>query len=423
MSGGKSPGSPGKGITREAAAVWEPVDALVPWERNPRKNDAAVPRVAESIRRFGFVAPVVVWRERGRLVAGHTRLKAMRRLLASDPAFAPPGAPGAGVVPVRYVSFASEAEADAYALADNRLGEIAEWDEPELKAILAQLDDELRAAAGFVDEPEVPELEGEDVVIEPPADPVTKLGDVWVLGRHRLVCGDSTKAETFAALMGEERAALLWTDPPYNVEIVGGNHALSPAERKAKGGKVIQNDAMSDEAFRAFLVSAFAACDGVLAPGAGFYVAHADCEGYNFLGAVRDVGWKFSQWVVWVKDSFVLGRKDYHSRHEPILYGWKLGAAHHAVTDRTQDTVWEIPRPKRSEQHPTMKPPELIERALKNSSDPDAVVLDAFGGSGSTLVACEKTGRQARLVELDPAYCDVIVARWEGLTGKKAHRV
>jgi site-specific DNA-methyltransferase (adenine-specific) len=179
---------------------------------------------------------------------------------------------------------------------------------------------------------------------------------------------------------------------------------------------------MSDADFRSFLVDAFKAADEVLAPGGAFYIAHADSEGFNFRGAVRDVGWKTAQCLVWVKDRFVMGRQDYQWRHEPILYGWKEGAAHHALTDRTQDTVWLCDRPAKSEQHPTMKPIDLVERAVANSSNHGEAVLDLFGGSGTTLLACERRERAACLMELDPAYCDVIVERWERYTGRKALR-
>jgi len=408
-----------------AAAVWAPIASLKEWARNPRANDGApVEKVAKSLRAFGFVAPICVWESTGRMVAGHTRLKALRSILAVEPDFVPKGAPGPGLVPVRFHEFTDEAEADAYAIADNRLAEEADWAKDALAEIVGELAAErmdLLDAAGL-EHSEIEELllvpgGGPDDVDEvpelPKSEPVTQLGDVWVLGRHRLICGDSTNGEVVARLMAGGQASLLWTDPPYNVAYVG----------KTKNALTIQNDSMADGVFREFLVAAFRAADGVMANGAVFYIAHADGEGFNFRGAVRDIGWKLAQCLIWVKDVFVMGRQDYHWRHEPILYGWKLGAGHHMLEDRTQDTVWECPRPKRSEEHPTMKPVELVERAVKNSTGAGEIVLDIFGGSGTTLVACERTGRTSRLVELDPRYCDVIVERWERMTGEKAHRL
>lgn len=402
-------------MSLESAAEWVHVDELRPWEKNPRKNDPAVPRVAESIKRFGFVSPIVVWQGGNRMVAGHTRLKAMRALLKESPGFVAKGAPAPGMVRVAFHEFADEHEADVYALADNRLGEIAEWDDDAVADITRQWSKEDVAVAGFDDDEPAAELGDPDDVPDGPAqgEAVTQRGDLWLLGEHRLLCGDSTSEADVARVMNGERAVRLWTDPPYNVAYVG----------KTKDALTIKNDSMDDVAFRAFLVAAFSAADAVMAHGAVFYIAHADSEGFNFRGATRDVGWKMAQCLIWAKDVFVMGRQDYHWKHEPILYGWKPGAGHHSVKDRTQDTLWEIPRPKRSEEHPTMKPVALITRAIQNSSSKGALVLDVFGGSGTTLIACEETQRLARLVELDPHYCDVIVARREKYTGKKATRV
>lgn len=401
-----------------AAATWVHWSALRRWVKNPRKNAHAVPKIAAAIRKFGFVAPAVVWTEADRLVAGDTRVQAMAQICAEDPAFVPRGAPGPGLMRVVHHSFASEAEADAYALADNRLGELAEWDAAGVNDILASLDQRDRVVIGF-DVPlvvprEKPVLNEDEVPPTPSAaETVTKTGDIWELGVHRLICGDSTKPETFSTLLGASKASLLWTDPPYNVNYVGGT----------KQALTIENDALGDE-FPAFLTSAFAAIDTVLEPGAVFYVAGPSGPDFRHFGnAAFDVGWHYAQTIIWVKSAFVLGRGDYHYRHEHMMYGWKLGAPHRKLADRTQDSVWEFARPRRNGEHPTMKPVELIERALVNSSAEDAIVLDAFGGSGSTLIACEKTGRRARLVELAPTYCDVIVRRWEHLTGKLATKV
>jgi DNA modification methylase len=359
------------------------------------------------------------------MVAGHTRLKAMRAIAAEEPSFVPTGAPGPGMVRVIFHEFASENDADAYAMADNRLSEGVEYDEVLLREHILKLSDEDKLIVGVDDIDLAPEKLTLDEDEVPPlqAKAVSKLGDIYVLGRHRVMCGSSTEKADMQLLMGADKANLLWTDPPYNVAIVGGAHALSATERKKAGKKTIDNDAMSETEFRSFLTTAFQVFDEYMLPGTIFYIAHADVEGYNFRGAVRDTGWKHTQLIIWYKDSFVLGRQDYHSIHESILYGWKEGAGHLRLKDRTQTTVWEFPRPKKSEEHPTMKPIELIERAIRNSTIVDGIVLDGFGGSGSTLIAAERTGRISRLMELDPRYVDVIVKRWEQLTGEKATRI
>lgn len=387
----------------EPAAVWVPLDDLRPWLGNPRKNSDAIKAVADSIRKFGFGAPLVARREDRQLIAGHTRLLAARRL-------------GLTHVPVRYLDLSPE-DAQLLALADNKLGEIAEWDDGMLGRILEELKGAGAnlATTGF-DAGEIDRLLAtlnaertadieEDPVPEPPETADSVAGTVYQLGPHRLLCGDSTQAADVQKVVAGDRVSLLWTDAPYNVAYEG-----------AAGS--IMNDSMSREAFRAFLVNAFRACDSVMPPGAAFYLAHADTEGLAFRQAVETVGWKLSSCLIWRKDSLVLGRGDYHWQHEPILYGWKPGASHHAVEDRTQTTVWDVDRPKRSELHPTTKPVPLIERAIKNSTESGETVLDVFGGSGSTLIAAARTGRKALLVELDPKFCDVIRARWARFEAK-----
>ncbi len=398
---------------------WVPIDALRRWARNPRKNDGApVERVAESIRRFGFVAPVVVWTSQRRVVAGHTRLKAMERLLAEDATFVPRGAPAAALVPVRYHEFASETDADLYAIADNRLAELAAWDEQALAALLTELGaldaKGVQIAYGSAEEVEAlldsleaadhaaAAIAGEDPGPDPiPENPVSEVGATYELGAHRLVCGDSTDSAIVRAAAADG-VQLVWTDPPYNVAYQGGT-----AERLT-----IQNDSMSDTAFAELLRGMFTAAIEVTDPGAGIYIAHADTSGHLFRNSMLEAGWLLKQCLVWVKDQFVLGRQDYHWRHEPILYGWKPGAAHRWYGDRAQSTVLEFDRPRRSTEHPTMKPVDLIEYCLGNSTQPGDAVFDGCGGSGSTLIAAARTGRRARLVELDPRYCDVIRRRW-----------
>ena len=258
---------------------------------------------------------------------------------------------------------------------------------------------------------QIPEgLTDEDAVPEVQADPVSKLGDVWLLGKHRVMCGDSTSIDAVETLMAGQQADQLVTDPPYNIAYEGGS----------KKREQIKNDEMGSTDFRQFLRDAFTAADAVMKAGAVFYIWHADTEGYNFRGACLDTGWQVRQTLIWNKDNSAFGRQDYHWKHEPCLYGWKAGAGHLWAADRKQTTIIECKRPSKSELHPTMKPVELMQYQIENNTKGADLVLDLFGGSGSTLIACEKTGRHARLMELDPKYCDVIVRRWQEFTGKQA---
>ena len=241
-----------------------------------------------------------------------------------------------------------------------------------------------------------------DAIPDVREDPVSCSGKVYQLGEHRLMCGDSTKMEDIAELMGDELADMLLTDPPYNVAYVG----------KTADALTIKNDSMEDSQFRAFLVDAFKSATEHLKPGGAFYIWHADSEGYNFRGACHDIGLQVRQCLVWKKNSLVLGRQDYQWIHEPCLYGWKDGAGHYFIDDRTLTTIIEEDKPARSEDHPTMKPIKLFARQIANSSKPGEIVLDTFGGSGTTLIACEQTGRKCRTMELDEHYCDVIRRRW-----------
>jgi len=396
-----------------------PLARLQPYERNARTHSPEqVAQIAASIQEFGFTNPILVGKDDG-IIAGHGRLAAAMDL-------------GLTEVPVIVLDHLSAEQRRAYVLADNKLALNAGWDE-ELLAMELQ---ELQLAEfdlsllGWSDEeladlmPEVEELPPEDAdadaVPEPPEEPVTKPGDVWLLGKHRVMCGDSTVIADVERLMDGSKADLLLTDPPYNVAVVGGNHSLSPEERKKQGGLVIENDKMSDDDFRQFLRDVYSAADAVIKPGGVFYIWHADSEGYNFRGAARDVGWQVRQCLVWNKNSLVMGRQDYHWKHEPCLYGWKEGAGHYWGSDRSQTTVLDFNRPSRNGEHPTMKPVELFQYQLENSTKRGDLVLDLFGGSGTTAIAAEQTSRQARLMELDPRYCDVIVKRWQQFTGKTA---
>jgi site-specific DNA-methyltransferase (adenine-specific) len=385
------------------------VTDLIPYANNARTHsDDQVAKIAASIQEFGFTNPILV--ADGVIVAGHGRLAAARKL-------------GLARVPTIDLSHLSPAQRKAYVLADNRLALDAGWDNDLLKVELEGLQDagfdidligfstdELidlmtEKTVGNTDEDDAPEVDQQSPAVSSP-------GDVWVLGPHRVMCGDSTSLDAVAALMGGALADILITDPPYNVAYEG----------KTKDALTIKNDSMSDDAFRTFLRDAFVAADSVMKAGAVFYVWHADIEGYNFRGACRDTGWTVRQCLVWAKSTMVMGRQDYHCKHEPCLYGWKEGAAHLWAADRKQTTLLNFDKPARNGEHPTMKPVALFEYQLLNNTKGQDVVLDLFGGSGTTVIAAEKNGRVARVMELDPRYCDVIVKRWQEFSGKVAQR-
>jgi site-specific DNA-methyltransferase (adenine-specific) len=304
------------------------------------------------------------------------------------------------------------AMAEANAANLNELLRDAEFGAEALQELVAGLADDAglyQTADGFsLDQPELQE----DEIPEPPAEPVTKPGDLWLLGEHRVLCGDSTKAEDVERLMDGAKADLMMTDPPYNVDYTGGT----------KDSLKVVNDNMHDADFREFLVSCFTAAFGAMKPGASFYIFHADSEGYNFRGAVRDCGEKVRQCLIWEKNALVMGRQDYQWQHEPCLYGWKEGSAHGWYSDRKQTTLLKFDRPHRSQEHPTMKPVGMFAYLIGNSTAPQGLAYDPFLGSGTTLIAAEQLGRKCYGMEISPAYCDVIVKRWELLTGKTATR-
>ncbi len=381
-----------------------PIDTLTLDPANVRRHPAKnLDAIKASLTRFGQQRPVLV-DDKGIIIAGNGTVMAAKAL----------GWPSINIVRTNLKG----SEATAYAIADNRTAELAEWDDDALAQQLAALqieDAELAEAAGFTDAEIAALAEAtvevqEDEVPEAPAEPITKPGDLWLLGEHRLLCGDSTKVEDIERLMAGKRADMWLTDPPYNVDYTG----------KTKDALKVANDSMSDSDFRKFLASAFGAAFGVIKPGASFYIWHADSEGYNFRGAVHDCGEEVRQCLIWNKNVMVMGRQDYQWKHEPCLYGWKKGASHGWYSDRKQTTVLEFDRPSRSEQHPTMKPISLFAYLIGNSTGPQGLILDSFLGSGTSLIAAEQLGRTCYGLELSPAYCDVIVARWETLTGKKA---
>ena len=372
---------------------------LKPYENNPRKNDDAVKYVAESIKEFGFKVPIVIDKNNV-IVAGHTRYKAAKKLKMSE-------------VPCIIADDLTDEQIKAFRLADNKVAEKAEWDFDLLNAELDDIIDLDMELFGFEDalQDDAEEAVEDEFEVELPAEPKSKLGDIYQLGNNRLMCGDSTVLEDVEKLMGGgEQADMLLTDPPYNVNYEG----------KTKDKLKIKNDQMGNDNFRQFLTDAFSNADMVMKPGAVFYIWHADSEGYNFRGACFDAGWTVRQCLIWNKNSMVMGRQDYQWKHEPCLYGWKEGAGHLWASDRKQTTVINFDKPTRNDMHPTMKPIPLFDYQIKNNTKGGDVVLDLFGGSGTTIMACEQNGRRGYSMEYDPRYVDVIVDRWEKFTGAKA---
>ena len=374
-----------------------PIDTVKPYIYNPRVNDQAVDAVARSIEEFGFRSPIVV-DESKTIINGHTRLKAAKQL-------------GLEQVPVLLADDLTEEQVRAFRLADNKTAELAEWDDDMLEEELSLLDDIDMSEFGFeeiVEELEVEEDEGFDD--ELPKEPRAQIGDVYKLGGSRLVCGDSLDPKTYELLCEGEEMDLYLTDPPYNIAYEG----------KTAEALTIENDDMSDEDFRTFLFEAFTAAGDVMKPGASFYIWHAEFEKYNFVGACNDVDWTIRQTLIWNKNQFTLGRQDYQWKHEPCLYGWKPGASHSWYGGYSETTVLDFNKPNKNIEHPTMKPIELFAYLIKNSTKQGDNVLDNFGGSGTTIMACEQLNRRAFVIELDPKYVDVIINRWEEYTGEKA---
>lgn len=385
------------------------IDKLIPATYNPRKNlkpsDAEYVKIKNSIEKFGFVSPLVINKDMT-VIGGHQRLKVLKEM---------------GIVEVECIIVdLDKTNEKALNIALNKIQ--GDWDEEKLEALLQELklEDFDTNLTGF-DFDEVDEILKDvngskeddfdvDSAYEEIEEPITKPGDVWILGKHRLMCGDSAQKEDVMRLMNNQDADMLLTDPPYNVDYVG----------KTSEALKIKNDNMSDNQFYEFLKKVFENMYSVTKEGASIYVFHADIEGLNFRKAFKDAGYKLAECLIWKKDCFVMGRQDYQWQHEPILYGWKEGAAHHFINDRTQSTILEFDRPRQSSLHPTMKPIDLVARLLKNSSKENDKILDLFGGSGSTIIAAEQLNRNCYTMELDPKYCDVIVKRWESLTNKEA---
>ena len=411
---------------------------IVPYDNNPRKNEAAVDAVAASIQEFGFRNPVILDKNNV-VVCGHTRLKAAEKL-------------GIEEIPVLYADDLSDEQIRAYRLADNKTAELADWDFDKLEEELAQINLDM-TAFGFDDPPEDDLITEDDYQPEEKPEPKSKRGEIYQLGRHRLMCGDSTVKADVEALMNGNLADLVVTDPPYGVDYEGSTEdALK-----------IENDNLSGEEFDVFLSTAFERMNESMRPGAGFYVWYASRNVVPFVLALQMNGLEVRQELIWNKSSLVIGRQDYQWKHEPCLYGFKKGpiaeqlaaelgvekeavekalslipdyqekhqpclygwkeSGHYFTNDRTQTTVLDYAKPVKNGDHPTMKPIDLMAQLIKNSSKKGWKVLDLFGGSGSTLMACEQLERSCFMMEYDPKYVDVIIDRWETFTGQKAVRV
>lgn len=381
---------------------------VIPYANNPRNNDGeAVDKVASSIKEFGFNVPLVLDKDNV-IICGHTRYKAAKKLNIDE-------------IPCIYADKLTPAQVKAYRIADNKVSEFSTWNYDMLSIEVEQLQEldfdvdslgfeNFEIQSLFDEQEEESEVSEDDYEIELPKEPKSKLGDIYKLGNHFLMCGDSTDVESVEKLVNGTKIDLLITDPPYNVAYEGST----------KDKLTIKNDNMKNDEFRAFLTNAFFAADTVMKSGAVFYIWHADSEGYNFRGACNDVNWKVRQCLIWNKNSMVMGRQDYHWKHEPCLYGWKDGAGHLWASDRKQTTILNFDKPVRNAEHPTMKPIALFDYQIKNNTKKEDAVLDLFAGSGTTLIACEQNGRISYNMELDPKYVDVIIERWEKFTGEKA---
>ena len=421
------------------------ISKLKPYENNARTHsDEQVEKIANSIKEFGFINPVIIDSEYG-IIAGHGRVLGAKKL-------------GMDKVPCLFVEDLTETQKRAYILADNKLALDAGWDDEILKQEIKALDDlnfDVSIAGFDLDDFDFSqsdiEFQEDDYDVEErlPEIPKSKYGDVYLLGEHRVMCGDSTNQEDIDKLTEGLVMDLCVTDPPYNVNYGSINESGYGKERD--NGDKILNDNMDDESFYYFLLAFYEQMIRVIKEGGSYYIFHSDTEGYNFRKALRDAGGIVKQNLIWVKNALVLGRQDYQWKHEPCLYGWKEGAGHYFIEDRTQTTVFEdkadldklskeelkemieeiladkIPttvihedKPLKNDVHPTMKPIRLVSRLIKNSSKPGERVIDFFGGSGSTLISCEQLGRICYTIELDPKYVDVIIDRWETLTGKTA---
>ena len=383
-----------------------PLGKLVPYINNARTHSPEqLTKLRSSLREFGFINPVIIDRDYN-IIAGHGRVLAAKE-------------EGIMEVPCVFVDYLTEAQKKAYILADNRMALDAGWDEELLRIEIESLqgEDFDVSLTGF-EEQELADLfaiEGDKAAKDDDFDLSAALekasfverGDLWIVGRHRLLCGDATRTEDVERLMDGKKANLIVTDPPYGVSF------------KSSDGLTIQNDSMKDEEFYIFLLTAFQCMAEHLENGGSAYVFHADTEGLNFRKAFIDAGFHLAGVCIWVKNSLVLGRSDYQWQHEPVLFGWKKGGKHSWYSDRRQTTIWNYDKPKRNKNHPTSKPLDLLGYPICNSSQENAIVLDSFGGSGSTLMACEQLNRICHMMELDEKYASVILRRYVEDTGDK----
>ena len=388
-----------------------PTEKLVPYARNARTHsEEQVAQIAASIVEFGFTNPILAGSD-GVIVAGHGRLAAAQKL-------------GLESVPVVVLDHLTPTQRRALIIADNRIAENAGWDDAMLRIELQSLQEDGfnlditgfdADALGEIMAGEETTVDGntdEDAIPELSETAISRPGDMWILGNHRLVCGDATQAPSYEQLLAGQRVQMIWSDLPYNV-----NYANSAKDKLRGKHRPILNDNLG-EGFYDFVFDALSLmlphCDGAV------YIAMSSSELDTLQAAFRAAGGKWSTFIIWAKHTFTLGRADYQRQYEPILYGWPEGSSRHWCGDRDQGDVWNIKKPARNDLHPTMKPVELMERSIRNSSRPGDVVLDCFGGSGSTLIAAEKSGRRCFMMELDPKYCDVIVRRWQEFSGGKA---
>ena len=383
--------------------------------RNPNTHPSVqIELLAQIIKKTGWRAPITVSNLSGFIVKGHGRLQAAK-------------AAGLKQCPVEYQNFKDEEEEMAALLADNKLAELAEIDVEKLTEIFKDIEFEDLSLTGYSQEEfdelvevfDKAELLGDPDEVPEEVETRCKLGDIWQLGNHRLMCGDSTSKKDVEELMNGDKADMAFTDPPWNVNY----GAIKEGNPQGYKPRTILNDFMGTEDFKEFMFKAFSCLNFAQKEGAMTYVVMSAQEWGNMMLTLAQNDYHWSSTIIWNKDSLVLSRKDYHTKYEPIWYGWKEGTRLCPLEDRKQSDVWDVARPKKSEEHPTMKPVELVERAINNSSKQGNIVLDLFGGSGTTLIASEQTNRCCRMMELDPKYCDVIITRWETLTGKKAELI
>ena len=381
------------------------VSELIPYINNSRTHsEEQITQIVSSIKEFGFTNPILIDKDNS-IIAGHGRLQAVKRL-------------GLDEVPCILISGLTKTQIKALIIADNQLALNAGWDLEKLSVEIEGLEDDKFdiSLLGFDDkflnslQDEKKGLTEDDAIPDLKDTAKSKLGDIWILGDHKLMCGDSTNNEDVTKLFKEQKADLYLTDPPYNVNYEG----------KTKDKLKIKNDKQDNETFQLFLTDAFTNAFNCMKLGASFYIWHSDSEGLYFRLALTNSNFKLRQTLIWAKNSMVMGRQDYHWQHEPCLYGWKDGSSHSWYSDRKQTTLLNFDRPTASKLHPTMKPVELISYLVNNSSKQGDIIFDSFLGSGTTIIACEKLQRVCFGLEYDPKYCDVIIQRWQQFTGKEA---